>query len=161
MTLTGEGPTRGHDTPLRLALITKLHTRCKTWLDNAQKRQTEQYGRRTTDTPPLEVGTRVWVSSKDLLTDCPSPKLEVLRYGPFPITEVTGPLTYKIQLPAGWKTHNVFHRSKLSPVTEDPVGRSHNPVTNPSHVTVREPNIPQTDKTTEDTIGGRPENTTP
>ena len=26
MTLTGEGPTQGHNTPLRLALITKLHT---------------------------------------------------------------------------------------------------------------------------------------
>src|SRR5258708_32135165 len=69
MTLTGEGPTQVHNTPLRLALITKLHTRCKLWLDNAQKRQMEQYAQRTMDTPPLELGTHVWISSKDLLMD--------------------------------------------------------------------------------------------
>jgi hypothetical protein len=37
MTLTGEGPTQGRDTPLRLALLTRLHTQCKLWLEQAQK----------------------------------------------------------------------------------------------------------------------------
>ena len=160
MTLTGEGNTRGQDTPLRLSLIKKLHQRCKDWLERAHRKQEEQYAKRTRETPPLEVGTRVWISSRDLLTDRPSPKLEVLRYGPFPIREVMGPLTYCITLPEGWKTHNVFHRSKLHPVTEDPIARTHNPVTNPNHVTIRPeqdisqgnsntptPRIPTTDPT--------------
>jgi transposase InsO family protein len=69
MTLTGEGPTRGRDVPLRLAQLTCLHTRCKLWLAQVHKKQELQYSRRTHDTPPLKKGDRVWISSCDLLTD--------------------------------------------------------------------------------------------
>jgi hypothetical protein len=102
MTLTREGPTRGQDIPLRLAHLTRLHTRCKLWLDQAHRKQELQYNRRTHDTPPLKEGDRVWISSRDLLTNRLSPKLEVLRYGPFPVRQVTGPLTYQVKLPNGW-----------------------------------------------------------
>src|SRR6266404_585363 len=37
MTLTREGPTRGADIPLRLNLLTRLHTRCKEWIAKAQE----------------------------------------------------------------------------------------------------------------------------
>jgi hypothetical protein len=70
-------------------------------------------------TPPLKIGNKVWISSKDLLTNRPSPKLKALRYSPFPVTKVTGPLTYQVKLPDGWRTHNIFHWSKLTPTTED------------------------------------------
>jgi transposase InsO family protein len=135
MTLTGEGPTRGRDVPLRLAHLTRLHARCKLWLAQTHKKQELQYGRRTRDTPPLKEGDKVWISSRDLLTDRPSPKLEVLRYSPFPVKKVTGPLTYQINLPTGWQTHDVFHRSKLTLATEPAAEHIRNPVTNPTLAT--------------------------
>src|SRR5258706_1698259 len=117
MTLTGEGPTRGSNAPLRLALLQRLHTRCKLWLEQAQKRQATQYNKRRKDTPTLKEGDRVWLDTKDLATDRPSPKLEALRWGPFTINKVMGPLTYRLTLPKDWKINPVFHRSKIHPVT--------------------------------------------
>ena len=35
------------------------------------------------------------------------------REGPFEITDVLGPLTYRLRLPEAWKIHNVFHASLL------------------------------------------------
>ena len=35
------------------------------------------------------------------------------REGPFTITEVLGPVTYRVQLPASWRIHNVFHAALL------------------------------------------------
>jgi hypothetical protein len=36
MTLTGSGPTQGHNILLRLALLKKLHKQCQLWLAKAQ-----------------------------------------------------------------------------------------------------------------------------
>ena len=35
------------------------------------------------------------------------------REGPFVITEVLGPVTYRLQLPVSWRVHNVFHAALL------------------------------------------------
>ena len=115
LTLTGEGPTRGADIPLRLNILTCLHERCKGWILSAQKKQEIQYAKRVKDAPPLKVDDLVWISSRDLLTDRPSAKLEALRYGPYPIIEVKGPLMYRVKLLEGWRVHDTFHRSKLTP----------------------------------------------
>ena len=137
LTLTGEGTTRGADIPLRLNILTRLHQRCKEWILSAQKKQETQYAKRVKDAPPLKVDDLVWISSRDLLTDRPSAKLEALRYGPYPIIEVRGPLTYRVKLPEGWKVHDVFHRSKLTPASNDDWNRVANPVTNPDHSSQR------------------------
>ena len=42
-------------------------------------------------------------------------KLRLKRQGPFKITEVLGPLTYRLQLPPQWKIHDVFHATLLTP----------------------------------------------
>ena len=141
MTLTGEGPTRGKDTPLRLALLHKLHMRCKMWLEQAQKKQTHQYNKRRMDTPPLKEGDQVWLDSTDLVTDRPSPKLEALRYGPFNIDKVMGPLTYRLDLPSQWRVNKVFHRSKLHPVSKDEIQGRQNRTTNPMTTTNKTPNM--------------------
>jgi hypothetical protein len=43
------------------------------------------------------------------------------REGPFLITEVLGPVTYKLQLPATWRIHNVFHAALLQPYKKNEV----------------------------------------
>ena len=43
------------------------------------------------------------------------------REGPFTITEVLGPVTYKLQLLKTWQIHNVFHATLLCPYKENSV----------------------------------------
>jgi len=138
MTLTGEGPTRGRDIPLRLALLTKLHTRCKLWLDQAQRRQATQYNKKHQAVPTLKQGDQVWLDSTDLVTNRPSPKLEALCFGPFTIEKVMGPLTYKLELPDTWQVNCVFHQNKLHPVTPDEIPERTHVTQTPNHVQARE-----------------------
>jgi len=134
MTLTPDNETRGRDVPLRLALLKKLHQWCGMWIAQSQDCQKKSYNKRRSEQPPLEEGSEVWISSHDLSTDRPSPKLEALRFGPYQVEEVMGPLTYRIRLPPHWRVNNVFHRSKLTAVTPAIDGQ-HNHVTNPANIT--------------------------
>ena len=47
-----------------------------------------------------------------------SQKMKPKREGPFTITEVLGPVTYRLQLPTSWRIHNVFHLTLLKPYRE-------------------------------------------
>ena len=66
---------------------------------------------------PFKIGDRVWVRSSALRdptsADAGKKKLQPLFVGPFPITQVMGPATYKIELPSRIKGHNVLNVSKL------------------------------------------------
>ena len=41
--------------------------------------------------------------------------------GPFPITDVLGPVTYRLKLLASWRIHDVFHTRLLRPYKENEV----------------------------------------
>ena len=43
------------------------------------------------------------------------------REGPFEITEVIGPVTYRLKLPATWKIHDMFHAMLLQQYRENEV----------------------------------------
>ncbi len=47
-----------------------------------------------------------------------SVKLAPRRHGPFPITQVISPVTYKLALPHQWTIHPMFHASLLTPYSE-------------------------------------------
>ena len=70
---------------------------------------------------PLTLGQKVWLETKNLrfLTD--NKKLTAKRLGPFPITEVLGPYTYRLKLPEQWRIHPVFHPTLLTPYRENDV----------------------------------------
>ena len=140
MTLTGEGPTWGKDTPLWLALLMKLHKSCQVWLEEAHRKQAIQYNQSHVDTLALKEGDLMWLDSTDLATDQPSPKLEALWFSPFKINKVMGPLTYQLDLPKEWKVNKTFHRSKLHPAKEPTLNGQTNQVTNPVTVTNKVPN---------------------
>ena len=64
---------------------------------------------------PWKTGDKVWLEATNLRLHYLSRKLAPKRHGPFEITQVLSPLTYKLRLPSTWKIHNVFHASLLSP----------------------------------------------
>ena len=48
-----------------------------------------------------------------------NPKIGPQREGPFLISKVLGPLTYRLELPSNWQIHNVFHTVLLWPYVEN------------------------------------------
>ena len=65
-------------------------------------------------------GDKVWLDSKNLKTIYHK-KMKPKQEGPFTITKVLGPVTYKLQLPKTWRIHNVFHATLLCPYKENSV----------------------------------------
>ena len=50
-----------------------------------------------------------------------SQKMKIEWEGPFVITEVLGPVTYRLKLPTSWQIHNVFHAMLLKPYSENEI----------------------------------------
>ena len=69
---------------------------------------------------PWKVGDKVWLDNKNLRLHYPSRKLSPKREGPFEISQVLSPVSYRLRLPPTWKIHNVFHASLLSSYRETP-----------------------------------------
>ena len=69
---------------------------------------------------PFKKGDKVWLDSRNLKTIYHK-KMKPKREGPFPITEVLGPVTYRLRLPATWRIHNVFHAALLLPYKENEI----------------------------------------
>ena len=63
-------------------------------------------------------GERVWLEGTHLHTTHPTKKLGPKRYGPFTILEVVGHVIFRLELPAHWKIHPVFHAKLLHPYKE-------------------------------------------
>jgi hypothetical protein len=58
-------------------------------------------------------GDMVWLASKNFTWKHGARKLAPKWLGPFTITEVIGPASYRMALPHDWKLHPVFHVSLL------------------------------------------------
>jgi hypothetical protein len=146
MTPTGSGPTWGHDVPLQLAQLKKLHEWCQLWLNKAQGQYKKAFDKKHQEPKALKDGNQVWLSSHDLTTDQPSPKIEALWYGPFRVKSIKGPLTYELDLPSHWHVHPVFHHLKLKKVHTATLGPE-NPAPFPE-VTVTDKRYVEQDKST-------------
>jgi len=72
----------------------------------------------TPTTPQWTIGQQVWLDSKNLPLSYGTIKLAPRHYGPFRITKVISPVTYRLELPAQWNIHPVFHASLLTPYIE-------------------------------------------
>ena len=67
---------------------------------------------------PWKVEDKVWLEATHLHLHYTSKKLASKHHGPFEITQVLSPLTYRLLLPPTWKVHDVFHATLLSPYQE-------------------------------------------
>ena len=75
---------------------------------------------------PFKKGDKVWLDSRNMKTQynkTMKPKWE----GPFIVTEVLGPVTYRLQLPSSWRIHNVFHATLLQSYKENDIYGSNFP----------------------------------
>ncbi len=82
----------------------------------------------TKDSQPYKKGDLLWLDEKNLKTTQPKAKLAAKRHGPFSITDVLGPVTYRLDIPKTWKrVHPVFHASLLTLYVETEAHGPHFP----------------------------------
>ena len=65
------------------------------------------------------LGDKVWLSSKNVITDRPTAKLADKWLGPYPITSIISRLAIQLQLPKSMKIHPVFNVTVVHPYKPD------------------------------------------
>jgi hypothetical protein len=108
------------ETPLRIQHIYEVQAWCQLALEKAQgvyKRYADQHQQDLS----FVVGDCVWLEAYNLSTDAPSKKLAAKCLGPYTIMELVGPSSYHLDIPIGWRLHNVFHGGLLSRTRDDTI----------------------------------------
>ena len=75
-------------------------------------------------TPIWNIGQSVWLEGKNLPLPYGTVKLALRCHRPFKIIKIISPVAIRLELPAQWSTHPIFHTSLLTPYVEMP---SHGP----------------------------------
>ena len=97
--------------PLKVASLPWTLPERKLWQHMNLSNRMEQSSRKFS---PWKVGDKVWLEATNLWIPYPSRKLVPKRHGPFEISQVLSPLTYKLHLLSTWKIQDVFHATHLS-----------------------------------------------
>ena len=93
----------------------------KTQLAEAQQRQSETYNKSRNLEPEFKEGDKVYLSTKNLVTNEGSKKLSDLRTGPFTVLKKVGEGAYKLKLPKHMKLNPVFNVALLTKANPDPI----------------------------------------
>ena len=68
------------------------------------------------------IGDRVWLSSENIRTTCPTKKLDYKWLSPYTIDQVISRNVYRLKLPASFgQVHPVFSVTLLHPYDDDPI----------------------------------------
>ncbi|CAJ0916593.1 unnamed protein product [Ranitomeya imitator] len=93
--------------------LQKIWTHVVDNLTLSQERAQRFANRRRCVGPRLRVGDLVWLSSRHVPMKVSSPKFKPRFIGPYNISEIIYPVSFRLALPASFAIHNVFHRSLL------------------------------------------------
>ncbi|CAJ0934401.1 unnamed protein product [Ranitomeya imitator] len=97
-------------------VVDRLHRIWSHVVDNlklSQEKAQQFANRRRRVGPRLLVGDLVWLSSRFVPMKVSSPKFKPRFIGPYRILEILNPVSFRLDLPASFAIHNVFHRSLL------------------------------------------------
>lgn len=119
--------TGGHITATaedRVLFLKDVQRRLKETIELAQQSYKKQYDKHRR-APDIKVGDKVYLSTKNLSTLRPSPKLEHRYLGPYPVIEKINDNAYRLELPPTLQIHPVFpvsllRKSKDESVTPEP-----------------------------------------
>ena len=101
--------------------IHETQEECKRAIERSQEISKRAYDKWKNENPGFKVGDSVWLEATNLSMDEPSPKLVSKRHSPFKIKDKLSDLTYRLELPAHWRIHNVFHVNILSEAKTDTI----------------------------------------
>ncbi|CAJ0967564.1 unnamed protein product [Ranitomeya imitator] len=114
--LTKKGQVESSDCPGVDTVVDRLQQIWTHVVDNltlSQEKAQRFANRRRCVGPRLRVGDLVWLSSRHIPMKVSSPKFKPRFIGPYRISEVLNPVSFRLTLPASFSIHNVFHRSLL------------------------------------------------
>jgi transposase InsO family protein len=106
------------DTTTRIQLLADQHSLLQHELRAAQEQHKNTADRSRLQPPPLAVGDKVWLLRRHIKTKRPCSSLDYKKLGPFPISAIINPVSYKLSLPPQCKIHPVFHVSLLEPYVD-------------------------------------------
>ena len=101
--------------------MSAIHTALKEEMAYAQASYAKFTDQHRTASLVYRVGDRVWLNAKNIRIERPSKKLDAKNLGPFEVSEVVSPRSYRLKLPASMKIHNVFYTSLLHLDANDPL----------------------------------------
>ena len=74
------------------------------------------------EAPKYNVGDKVWLSSENIRTACPTKKLDYKWLSPYVVEQVISPSAYQLKLPASFgKTHPIFSVTLIHPFKGDSI----------------------------------------
>jgi hypothetical protein len=93
----------------------------KAALERAAQDMSRYYDQHRSPAPTYSIGDKVWLSSKNIVTDRPTAKLADKWLGPYPIASIVSRSAVRLQLPNSMKVHPVFNVTMIRPHEPDPI----------------------------------------
>ena len=87
----------------------------RTTLEQTREAMKKYYDWRVTPQPDIEIDDLLMLNAKNIKSEGPTRKFTPRLSGPFKVLEKKGNRVFKLDIPARWKIHPVFHVSLLEP----------------------------------------------
>jgi hypothetical protein len=103
------------------AVMQQVYDHLRVEMRRSQAVQEEGANDKRIPAPIIQVGSKVWLDARNVLTICPSRNLDWKRLGPFRVQRQVSPYAYELELPALMRIRPVQSVSLLDPAVEDPL----------------------------------------